>query len=299
MSAPHFVSELAPHHLAEAARHTHALWGGERLLDDHVAHTLAQVERSSGLMRLCGLVDDDRLLTSLKRYHGRLMTPAGAVDTVGIGAVFTPEPLRGRGYAKQLLRELMAEARGAGFSAAMLYSDIAPSFYEQLGYVTLSHWLWSAAVTQLPVSNGLSHAPAGNLAPLLELYQASWSHPCLRSARDETRWRYFAWRNQAGDARLLLSQGQPVGYVLCKRFGDVLWLDDLVSLEVDKAAVWATLVELARQHGVSTVAGWLRPEHAGAPFTAVARDKCIPMLAPFDDRVDPTMPSHFAPLDHF
>jgi GNAT superfamily N-acetyltransferase len=297
-----YLSALAPDRIAEAARNTHALWGGQRTLDDHVTHTLAQVERSSGLMRMCGLEQGGELVASLKRFHLRLRTPTSIADTVGIGAVFTPESQRGRGHAKRLLGEMMNEAREEGFQLAMLYSDIAPTFYHCLGFVTLSHLLWSAPRAALPATASLDLTPCVELAPLLELYEASWRHPCLRTERDEVRWRYLAWRNQASEPRLLRSgSGTVVGYVSCKGFGDVLWIDDLVSLEVEVEAVYATLAALAHEVGANTVAGWLRPEHAGGPFHATVRDTCIPMVAALSDQLGDvaSMPSHFAPLDHF
>jgi predicted acetyltransferase len=302
MSGVRYLPQLDAGHIAHAARSTHALWGGVRTLDEHVAHAMAQVERSSGLMRMCGLLQDGELCASLKRYHLRLATPAGVKDSVGIGAVFTPASERGRGHATRLLREMTAEARAEGFGLAMLYSDIAPQFYEKLGFVTLSHLLWSAPASVLPTARPTRNAPCDALAPLLELYEESWKHPCLHVARDEVRWRYLAWRNQVGAARLLNSEGgDVVGYVIAKSFGDVLWIDDLVTLDVAQESVWATLGELAREVQATTVAGWLRPEHAGGPFHAVARDTCIPMVAPLDDAAEDVtaLASHFAPLDHF
>jgi GNAT superfamily N-acetyltransferase len=81
------------------------------------------------------LVDaQGRLLSSAKRYRheARLGGRVGAV--CGLGAVFTPPVLRGRGYASRLVEQVVAEEQHRGTLMAFLFSGIGPAFYERLGF---------------------------------------------------------------------------------------------------------------------------------------------------------------------
>ncbi|MEL6585085.1 MAG: GNAT family N-acetyltransferase [Pseudomonadota bacterium] len=71
------------------------------------------------------------------------MTGFNAVlpDTVQIGGVFTPPPLRRKGYAARAVALHLAEARGAGVRTATLFaaSDGAARLYDALGFAHVGH----------------------------------------------------------------------------------------------------------------------------------------------------------------
>ncbi len=106
-------------------------------------------------LRRLALVDGDRVLTSAKRYDLTLRIDGRLVPTVGIGAVFTPPAVRGRGYAQAVIAALEAEALQAGAEASMLFSEIGPSFYERLGY------------RPIPVESGAIRVRVKNGAPAM------------------------------------------------------------------------------------------------------------------------------------
>ena len=54
---------------------------------------------------------------------------------LGIGAVFTAAAHRGRGCARELLTRMLDTAVTEGQEFAMLFSEIAPAFYERLDFV--------------------------------------------------------------------------------------------------------------------------------------------------------------------
>jgi GNAT superfamily N-acetyltransferase len=97
----------------------------------------AQLKTAWGRQHLqrFALVDDSgRLLTTAKRYRldARLDGRDGFV--AGIGAVFTPPDLRGRGFARAIIERLVDQEQKAGAMAAALFSEIGPAFYERLGF---------------------------------------------------------------------------------------------------------------------------------------------------------------------
>jgi GNAT superfamily N-acetyltransferase len=86
------------------------------------------------LARVALLDEAGAPLASAKRYRFRARFDGQTVDILGIGAVFTPQPLRGRGHASRLIELLVDEGRTDGAALAMLFSEIDPAFYERLGF---------------------------------------------------------------------------------------------------------------------------------------------------------------------
>jgi GNAT superfamily N-acetyltransferase len=84
------------------------------------------------------LVDDaGALLATAKCYRLRATLDGREASVLGIGAVFTPEDRRGRGHAGRLIELLVEKAAHEGASLAILFSEIAPAFYERLGFQRL------------------------------------------------------------------------------------------------------------------------------------------------------------------
>jgi GNAT superfamily N-acetyltransferase len=91
-------------------------WGAERL------HRLALVDEAN------------QLLATAKRYRYDVRMGDRTVPMCGIGAVFTPPELRGRGHATALIERLIEKERTEGAAFAALFSEIDPSFYERLSF---------------------------------------------------------------------------------------------------------------------------------------------------------------------
>ena len=126
-----YVSEVLPH--------THALWSNGRTFERYVEDFRAVANSAYGKRRnfTSGLRDAGTLACSCKTYEREIRCGGAALRAVGIGAVFTPESLRGRGYASAMLGALLDAERSAGSDLAFLYSDIHPAFYEKLGFIAL------------------------------------------------------------------------------------------------------------------------------------------------------------------
>jgi GNAT superfamily N-acetyltransferase len=119
---------------------TYPTWGEGLSRQAYGQWNRAQLRTRFGRERLqrVALIDDDgRLLATAKRYRfdARLDGRDGVV--LGIAAVFTPAELRGRGHAREVITHLIDEARREGALAAALFSEIGPSFYEQLGFAVV------------------------------------------------------------------------------------------------------------------------------------------------------------------
>ncbi len=96
---------------------TRTLWGREHL------HRVALVDGHG------------QLLASAKRYRFPIRLDRSEGWMCGLGAVFTPAELRGRGYAAALIDRLIDEERSRGAMLAALFSEVGPTFYRRLGFV--------------------------------------------------------------------------------------------------------------------------------------------------------------------
>jgi predicted N-acetyltransferase YhbS len=128
--------------VAEGALHerildqTHAVWNDGLSRGGYGRYNKAQLSTPWGrrhLQRLA-LVQGDRVLASAKRYELRATLDGRAIRVVGIGAVFTPPELRGRGYGRQIVEAMLSEARRDGSGLALLFSEIGTAYYERLGF---------------------------------------------------------------------------------------------------------------------------------------------------------------------
>jgi GNAT superfamily N-acetyltransferase len=128
------------------------LWADGRTFDDYVAefHDVAGSSYGKRRFRTLGLHIDGIVATSLKRYERALRIGERTFDAIGIGAVFTPEPLRGRGYATAMLGMLLDHERAQGTDIAFLFTEIHPIFYERLGFITLPSRSISLRADNLP-----------------------------------------------------------------------------------------------------------------------------------------------------
>lgn len=118
---------------------TYPIWGEGLSRQAYGAWNRAQMATEWGRSHLArvGLVDGNRLLSSAKRYVFDARVGPATARVLGIGAVFTPPALRGRGAARQLIREMTEDAARDGFTHALLFSEIGSAFYESLGFVVV------------------------------------------------------------------------------------------------------------------------------------------------------------------
>ena len=131
---------LAPdEYVRDVLPRSHSLWAGARTFEQYAGEFRATAASGWGKRRFrtLGLRVGGELVASCKRYERVLRCGERTYAAAGIGAVFTPEALRGRGYATALLGAFLDAERDAGTDLAYLFSDIRPAFYEGLGFVAL------------------------------------------------------------------------------------------------------------------------------------------------------------------
>ena len=118
---------------------TYPLWGEglSRRAYAQWNNAQEQTDWGRGHLQRLALVDNGRVLASAKRYDLVLAIDGRQVPTVGVGAVFTPAALRGRGHAGAVINALLDAARRDGAELALLFSEIGPAYYQRLGFTSV------------------------------------------------------------------------------------------------------------------------------------------------------------------
>lgn len=116
---------------------TYPLWSDGLSRENYAKSWAAQRRTPWGQHHLdrVALVDGPHVLSSAKRYDLSLRIDGRIRRVLGIGAVFTAAAHRGRGCARELLTRMLDTAVTEGQEFAMLFSEIAPAFYERLDFV--------------------------------------------------------------------------------------------------------------------------------------------------------------------
>ena len=81
------------------------------------------------------LLDGARVLASAARYDLSARIDGRIRRVLGIGSIFTPRELRGRGAASAMIAHLVDAADTEGHEFVLLFSDIGPALYERLDFV--------------------------------------------------------------------------------------------------------------------------------------------------------------------
>lgn len=132
----HVVPAVGPV-LEQVLTDTFPLWGDGLPRENYAKAWAAQLKTPWGQHHLdrVALVDGPHVLSSAKRYDLSLRIDGRIRRVLGIGAVFTAAAHRGRGCARELLTRMLDTAVTEGQEFALLFSEIAPAFYEQLDFV--------------------------------------------------------------------------------------------------------------------------------------------------------------------
>ena len=125
--------------LDHVLRDTYPVWG-EGLSFDAYARYARGLRRTawgqSHLERVV-LLDGARLLASAARHDLSARIDGRIRRVLGIGSIFTPRELRGRGAASAIIAHLVDAANTEGHEFVLLFSDIGPALYERLDFVPL------------------------------------------------------------------------------------------------------------------------------------------------------------------
>ncbi len=250
------------------------LWAGARTFEQYVQEFEAAAASPWGKRRFrtIGLRVDGTLVASCKRYDRVLRCGERRFRAAGIGAVFTPPELRGRGYATALLGALLDAERDDGTDLAYLFSDIHPAFYERLGFVALpSRAIAVRAGALSPERLAIAVLGDGDASAMRRVFDALDARRPFAFARTALDWdwqrlRAASCEHAGGVVRLGVRRGRALAaYVTGRRVpaADAFVIDEFAFARDDDRALIGPLLRAAGGD-LRTVRGWLPP--------AIARD---------------------------
>jgi predicted N-acetyltransferase YhbS len=257
---------------------TYPTWGDGLTRTAYGQWNLAQTRTGWGRTHLqrVGLAEGGRVLASAKRYLFEVVVDGRTVSVLGIGAVFTPEAYRGRGLAAQLLDAMIADGRGRGCEAAVLFSEIGPSYYERLGFAAIPRQQFRIDVPRsrrgapATLVRALEPTDLSGLAEIADRYAAGAPFGLRRSA-DQIEFGIVRRRLRAGLGPAGLRQVEvfvseeghrPVSFVVVTRGLEGVRLEDCGDRDPTGARIGAMLEVLAeREPSVAdrSMLAWLPP----------------------------------------
>jgi predicted N-acetyltransferase YhbS len=250
--------------------HTFGTWGEGRSFERYAEdfRTVATSVYAKRRPFTVALREDGEIACSCKNYDRELRFGGRSLRATGIGAVFTPPHLRGRGYASIMLGALLDAERAAGRDLAFLYSDIHPAFYERIGFVRLPSRLLTVRAASLDGSPaGAVPLTTSEWAGVRRCFEAldvarSWS---LRRTPLVWDWMRDRWnaplRNGTQPVHLAVRRGRSViAYAIGRRVPaqDTFVLDDF-AYDGDEGGAKLPALLRAAAGDLRRVAGWLPP----------------------------------------
>ena len=255
------------------------------------------------------LQDGPHVVASAKRYDLSLRLDGRIRRVMGLGAVFTAPPYRGRGAAKELLSRMMETGEAEGFEYALLFSEIAPRIYEQLEFVPVP-----LTESRLIVDRKGGGPPAvlvrsgedRDVPAIAEISAARSADARLALARSEdfirhgiAKRRLLAGLGPAGfrEVEFLVSEEghQPVAYVVCVAHHGTWFIDDAGDRDPSGARLGAMLQVMLARHPaevVPEIRAWL-PQSLRPPQVQIASQaptEAVLMIRPLKDRTLPLPP---------
>ena len=306
------LRELADPEREAYFRGVQPIWGGGLNPDRFVAfqRRLADSAEAGRRYRLLGLFDGQHLVSAMKAYDLHGSYAGSPLRLLGIGAVYTPPPLRRRGYARQMLELAIADHRAAGFDAALLFSDIGGEYYERLGFRPVRSDECTAEAADLP-RGGAGELARGDEVSLARVFAQSRSADGeLSLARDGwvlsfqlRRLRELARARGAGEPEWALRIASGVGEAaaMLRVSRDAIEvLDAGWTSESLRDRLLAALRDFLLRNGRSRLRLWPAHQLRGL-FPAEPRASALGMVAPLRDGVK--LPAAgaaaaFALLDH-
>ncbi len=273
---------------------TASLWAGRRSLSEYVAQTL-EVARSPFGRRhyeTVGLYDGAFCAATFKRYEREIAGNPRRLRALGFGAVFTPEPNRGRGYASVMLAMALDAARRDGFDLGFLFSDIRPQFYAELGFRELPSRQFSLRAELLPAGRvGPAPLSERDWNGVRRLFAESARRRAPAFLRDASTWGWIALRmRQASETAyrhgtnlVVRRRGGVAAYVFGARnpARDAFELDELGFMP-ESGELGASLLRAAAGD-LRRITGWLPPDGCRELLRAPSvrkRAHAILMMAP-------------------
>jgi GNAT superfamily N-acetyltransferase len=284
-----FLAPASPEQLTEILDATHPLWGEglDRAAYERYNDAQRKTRWGAGHLHRLVLEDGRRWLATAKRYDLRGRLDGREMRMMGIGAVFTPTPLRGRGHAAELVRRMLEQAQGEGVELALLFSEIGTRYYESLGFGSVPLTQLSLGVNALPGPPGIAmrSGEAADLESICEMNRRQTDGVRFAMIRDAdyvgfaiAKKRLLAASGTQGrrTVRFFVVEegGRAVAYLVLLEVGDYWMITECGDRDPSGARVGAMLQSLLADadRRPARIRAWLPPNFLPPQLAVAARE---------------------------
>ncbi len=288
--------------LPELYANVHDSWPHAPLLRDHIQARLRSPQHQYAQWFLIRV--GQQIASSLGVYPYRFRIHDKTVNAACIGAVHTHPEFRRQGLAARLLEGVTERLQSSGMEALLLYSDIAPAYYQKFGFAILPiHHGQLQAHANDALSTNCEPLPWNETSIQLirPLYDAFQSQYDFSIERQDKHWQWLLRRFRQAKLAIIRNRDQsPIGYRIIAEFESQPHLIDWCWLaELDKAEPWTSLAQDWGGQSQSSLYLWSLPASAKfEPLTAYTPTSCIPMLKCFDQKLQQPHRVLLQPIDH-
>lgn len=124
------------HDILPVLHETYRIWNAGLSRSDYQRHLARQMAHPWARRHLRFVVRkvDGVAVASCKLYDIDVISRGRNYRVLGIGAVYTMERFRGKGYAADLIEQVTTSAEEDGYDGILLFSEIGTDYYAQFGF---------------------------------------------------------------------------------------------------------------------------------------------------------------------
>ena len=296
--------------LEHVLRDTYPVWGDGLSFEAYAryARGLRRTAWGAAHVERVVLHDGARMLASAARHDLGARIDGRIRRVLGIGSVFTPRELRGRGAASAMIAHLVDAAKTEGHEFVALFSDIGPALFERLDFVPVpleqaTSTVWSPGGTPAMLVRAGDDRDIPHIAEL-GLTRATGARLALDRTEDYIRHAIARRRLLAGlgppglrEIEFLVAEEghMAVAYLVCTAYRGRWTIEEAGDRDPTGARIGAMLqVMLAREPSLAApeITGWW-PHSLAPPQVDVAARRPtdeVLMIRPLRDRTLPMPP---------
>lgn len=272
--------------ILKVLRHTYEIWSPGLDRQSYYQYICRQMNHPWSRRNYTFFIyrDGSGLVASCKLYSLQFSARGRLHRLAGVGAVYTQPDLRGMGYARKMLNELIDRSRSQGAEGMLLFTDIGPQFYERFGFRPLGcHEFFvhlpggdnpGSELSALPEVDSLEAleprvcpVELGHI-PLLDRHYRRWlARRPFGVARSEQYWSFKLGREiflQANSQwswprmELVMVEDEPTasGYALIEYSAKTLRALEIVGPFQARLNLWRNVFSLALKRGARRIRAW-------------------------------------------
>ncbi|MDR3616176.1 MAG: GNAT family N-acetyltransferase [Candidatus Obscuribacterales bacterium] len=265
------------HDVLTVLRETVSIWSTGLTPHDYRRYIWLQMHHFWGRnnFRFYVYKENNEIKSSCKLYTIKIASRGKEYTFCGVGAVHTLTKHRGNQYARALLKEVVDLCESENYDGMVLFSDIGPDLYEDVGFIEIGSAEFSvylepandAALTEVYSSLSFQPLREADLDVLIRHHRRWIRHQPFGVVRDSAYWKYKIAREDFLNVNSNLSWPQLQvtlidgdttlgGYAITECGGNTLRVMEVVGSDDACVKLWTYLFAWAEANQIKRIRGW-------------------------------------------